>query len=228
MNDCYPNSDVLINKYNIKDKQLLGKLENQKVAIKLLRLDIRPKTIPVTFDVEHITTIHKYLFGDIYEWAGDFREVNLHKWEEVLSGGTVEYTDHIYIESQLNNLFNRYELTEWGRNKDAVVDFLTELWVIHPFREGNTRTCVTFLWHYLKAKGVSFRVELLRNNPRYVRDALVMASYDRKEYLQRIILDALAYESDDAMYGGIDSAGEQYQIAKSDYEAFKEKYSIRQ
>ena len=87
---------------------------------------------------------------------------------------------------------------------------------------------MTFLWHYLKAKGVPFRVELLRNNPRYVRDALVMASYDRKEYLQRIILDALAYESDDAMYGGIDSAGEQYQIAKSDYEAFKEKYSIRQ
>ena len=40
MNDCYPNSDVLINKYNIKAKQLLGKLENQKVAIKLLRLDI--------------------------------------------------------------------------------------------------------------------------------------------------------------------------------------------
>ena len=99
MNDCYPNSDVLINKYNIKDKQLLGKLENQKVAIKLLRLDIRPKTIPATFDVEHITTIHKYLFGDIYEWAGDFREVNLHKWEEVLRRNSRVYRSYLYRKS---------------------------------------------------------------------------------------------------------------------------------
>lgn len=84
--------------------------------------------------------IHKYLFGDIYEWAGTFRKENLYKSERVLSGG------------------------------------------------------ITFLWNYLKGKSVDFRVALLRNNPMYVGDSLVMANYDQKEYLRRIIADALQGE----------------------------------
>lgn len=228
---CYPNSDVLINKYDIRDKELLEKFEIQKVFAKLLGLDVKPDRIRYTYDVEHLVNIQKYLFGDIYEWAGTFRKENLYKSERVLSGGSAEYADYHDIEKKLETLLQEYGSLDWGQiaNKGEIVsDFLLALWSIHPFREGNTRTCITFLWHYLKGKGIEFKLALLRNNPMYVRDSLVMANYDQKEYLKRIILDALQGELQEAGYCiSEERAGEQYKIAKADYEAFREKYSIK-
>ena len=229
--NCYPGRDVLINKYNIRDKELLEKFEIQKVFAKLLGLDVKPARIAYTYDVKHMVSIHKYLFGDIYEWAGTFRKENLYKSERVLSGGYAEYADYHEIENRLKKLLQQYADLDWANTakKGGVVSgFLLELWSIHPFREGNTRTCITFLWHYLKGKGVDFQVALLRNNPMYVRDSLVMANYDQKEYLRRIISDALQGEAQRSEYSmNADQAGEQYKIAKSDYEAFREKYSIK-
>ena len=229
--NCYPESDVLINKYNIRDKEMLEKLEIQKVFVKLLGLDVKPVRIKYTYDVKHLVNIHKYLFGDIYEWAGTFRKENLYKSERVLSGGSAEYTDYHQIENCLEKLLQEYADIDWAkisRKGDVVSDFLLALWSIHPFREGNTRTCITFLWHYLKGKGIDFQVALLRNNPMYVRDSLVMANYDRNEYLRKIISDALHDEEQKLEYSiNKEETREQYKIAKADYEAFREKYSIR-
>lgn len=229
--NCYPDSDVLINKYNIRDKEMLEKFEIQKVFAKLLGLDVKPTRIGYTYDVEHLVNIHKYLFGDIYEWAGIFRKENLYKSERVLSGGSAEYADYHEIEARLEKLLEEYVNVDWKNctsKGDVVSDFLLALWSIHPFREGNTRTCITFLWHYLKGKGIDFQVALLRNNPMYVRDSLVMANYDQKEYLRRIISDALQGEAQETEYSmSEEETGEQYKIAKADYEAFREKYSIK-
>ena len=229
--NCYPESDVLINKYNIRDKELLEKFEIQKVFAKLLGLDVKPTRIAYTYDVKHMVNIHKYLFGDIYEWAGTFREENLYKSERVLSGGSAEYADYQEVKKRLEKLLQEYADIDWKKTSskgDVVSEFLLALWSIHPFREGNTRTCITFLWHYLKGKGVDFQVSLLRNNPMYVRDSLVMANYDQKEYLRRIISDALQDGVSELEYSmSKEQAGEQYKIAKADYEAFREKYSIK-
>ncbi len=228
---CYPESEVLVNKYNIRDKELLEKFEIQKVFAKLLGLDVKPTRIAYTYDVEHMVSIHKYLFGDIYEWAGTFRKENLYKSERVLSGGSAEYADYHEIGKRLIALFSKYEKIDWATSEnvsEVVLDFLLSLWSIHPFREGNTRTCITFLWHYLRGKGIDFQVALLRNNPMYVRDSLVMANYDRKEYLQKIISDALQGNEQESEYSmNEEQSGEQYKIAKADYEAFREKYSVR-
>ena len=228
--NCYPERDVLINKYNIREKELLEKFEIQKVFAKLLGLDVKPTRIAYTYDVEHMVNIHKYLFGDIYEWAGTFRKENLYKSERVLSGGSAEYADYHEIENRLKKLLQQYADLDWtktAKKGDVVSDFLLKLWSIHPFREGNTRTCITFLWHYLKGKGVDFQVSLLRNNPMYVRDSLVMANYDQKAYLRTIISDALHSEVQESKYSmDEEQAGEQYKIAKSDYEAFREKYLV--
>ena len=229
--NCYPESDVLINKYNIRDKELLEKFEIQKVFAKLLGLDVKPARIAYTYDVEHLVSIHKYLFGDIYEWAGTFRKENLYKRERVLSGGSAEYADYHEIEDRLKKLLQQYADLDWVRiakKEDVVFDFLLELWSIHPFREGSTRTCITFLWHYLKGKGVEFQVALLRNNPMYVRDSLVMANYNQKEYLKRIITDAMQDNAQGSEYSmSEEPTGEQYKIAKADYEAFRKKYLLK-
>ena len=135
---CYLSSDVLINQYNIRDKDLLQKLEIQKCCTKIVGLDIRPSRIAFTYDSEHLINIHKYLFGDIYEWAGEFRRENFYKSERVLSGGSAEYADHRDIKKKLTALFHKYENLEWNKVEsleNEVVDFLLELWSIHPFRD---------------------------------------------------------------------------------------------
>ena len=165
--NCYPGTDILINKYNIKDKDLLDKLEIQKVTVKLLSLDTNPTRIKYGYDINHLKNIHKFLFGDIYEWAGMYREENLFKSERVLSGGSAEYIDYKKIDKELKGLLKLYKDVNFNDKenlKDNVLDFLLKLWSIHPFREGNTRTCITFIWHYLKGRGIEFKVELLRDN----------------------------------------------------------------
>ena len=227
---CYPDSETLMNKYHIRDKELLEKLEIQKVGVKLLGLDAKPDRMACTFDTEHLMQLHKYLFGDIYDWAGTIRDENIYKSERVLSGGSAEYADYKDIAEKLSVLFEKYQNVDWqgvSNLADVVSEFLLELWTIHPFREGNTRTCVTFLWHYLKGCGIDFRLELLKNNPMYVRDSLVMANYDQKQYVQKIVSNALLSDVTDKIYTQSENATEeQYQIAKTDYEAFREKYTI--
>ena len=152
--------------------------------VKLLSLDTKLERIIYTYDKSHLINIHKFLFGDIYSWAGNFRRENLFKSERVLSGGSAEYADYNDIDRKLEVFFSKYSKVKWINTSNLnriILDFLLELWSIHPFREGNTRTCITFLWHYLKGRGVNFKVALLRNSPMYVRDSLVMANYDQKE-----------------------------------------------
>ena len=153
---CYPESDVLINKYNIRDKELLEKFEIQKVFAKLLGVDVKPTRIAYTYDVEHMVSIHKYLFGDIYEWAGTFRKENLYKSERVLSGASAEYADYHEIEKRLEKLLQEYEKVDWVKNAkkgDVVSDFLLALWSIHPFREGNGRTQRIFISQLIRFCG---------------------------------------------------------------------------
>ena len=226
---CYPGSDVLINKYDIHNAEMLEKLEVQKVAVKLLKLDMDFNKVKPTFDVNHLKNVHAYLFADIYDWAGEFRNENFFKFERVLSGGSAEYADFRDIESKLDYLFDRYRDFQWKEAPDLPTDvssFLLELWSIHPFREGNTRTCITFLWHYMKGCGIDFHVELLRNNPMYVRDSLVMANYGIKEYLIKIISDALLDVDKTLPVNDGIVLKEQYRISKADYESFKEKYKV--
>ncbi|MBO5141354.1 MAG: Fic family protein [Peptococcaceae bacterium] len=226
---CYPDSETLVNKYHIRDKELLEKLEIQKVGVKLLGLDVNLDRVSYTFDTEHLMQLHEYLFGDIYEWAGTIRDENIFKSERVLSGGSAEYADYKDITEKLTAMFEKYQAVDWQgvlNIADMVSEFLLELWTIHPFREGNTRTCVTFLWHYLKGRGIDFRLELLKNNPMYVRDSLVMANYDQKQYNQKIVSDALSPDAANKIYKSENTSEEQYQIAQTDYEAFREKYTI--
>ena len=225
---CYPNTNVLINEYNIKDKETLEKLEIQKVSVKLLRLYIDPLVINVPNDIEHLIAINLYLFGEIYPWAGNFRKENIEKAERVLSGASAEYCNYPEIFKKLNVFFSKFSAIDWNVNTiDNVVSFVTELWNIHPFREGNTRTCITFTWHYLLSKNIKFNSMSLGKNPRYVRDSLVMANYDEYEYIKRIIKDALNggyfLENNNCEY----TPQEDYKISKQEYQAFKEKYKVK-
>lgn len=227
---CYPDSDVLINKYDIKDKKLLDEFEVQKVSVKLLGLSYDFNRVKPTCDIKHLKELNKYLFFELYSWAGKFRTEDFVKAEKVLSGYSVQYCKSQQIEVELKKLFQTYNEYNWQDKENlvtATVDFLTRLWVIHPFREGNTRTCITFLWQYLKAHNIELDVDLLRKNPHYVRNSLVMASYDEFSYLTVILADALENSTLSLVDEVVADANEKYTIAKEEYKAFKEKYVLK-
>lgn len=132
---CYPNSFTLINKLNIQDPSLLNDAERKITATRLL--EIKSKPIPGSFDLKHLQAIHKYLFQDIYSWAGELRTVNIAKGNQ--------FCNCMYMESGFNTIYSQLKKDGYliGIPPDHIYErlayYLGELNVIHPFREGNGR-----------------------------------------------------------------------------------------
>lgn len=198
----YEDSEVLINLLGIKDEQELKDAEADYVSLRLKMLVKNP--LPGQYDINHLYAMHKYLFQDIYEWAGTQRKINIEKEEEALGGLSVEYSDVFDIPKDITKALTRMTSRDWKSLKhrevtDAVCKDMAALWKIHPFREGNTRTCVTFICQYCDEIGFLINRELLAENSAYVRTALVaynavfkdLGDLSKKEYLQKIIKDAL-------------------------------------
>lgn len=134
----YPNSDVLVNKLNIRDFDKLSNMERQIVSINETMLISKP--VSGEYDLNHMKLIHKKLFGDIYDWAGELRVTNIKKSDS-------SFCDVANIESDFNLLHKQLKQERYLKyimSKDELVDSLTKYFAeinrIHPFREGNGRT----------------------------------------------------------------------------------------
>jgi cell filamentation protein len=152
----------------------------------------------------HLCRFHQYIFQDIFEWAGQIRIINIEKSESVLGGLSVEYSNIADIAKHLDSAFTRLNEINWPALKvdEQAIKFsqcLAEIWKVHPFREGNTRTIVTFCCDFADSHHFSLDRELFKNNSAYVRTALVAASavfhdlgdMSKPEYLIRIVRDAI-------------------------------------
>ena len=133
---------------------------------------------------EYYVGLHRRIFAGVFPFAGRLRTVNLTKKEWVLGGETVHYTPFTEIAASLDWDFrNEREYRYPARDKAALVahfaSFVSGLWQIHPFREGNTRTAAVFAAKYLRElrfRGVSN--EPFAENAWYFRNALVRANYE--------------------------------------------------
>ncbi len=192
----YKDSDVLINKANLKDKDKLDEFENRMTnlaLVMLFRSDIEIN------DANDIFKIHKILFENVYEWAGKPRTINIYKGEPILQGLSVEYSSYQTIKKELNEINNKYIQNNLNKlNKEDFIYFfvrlISDIWRVHPFREGNTRTILAFAFLFLKQYNYKFNSELIKDNAKYFRNALVMASlkeYAEYQYLEKIITDAV-------------------------------------
>jgi len=132
----YPGTTVLKNIPGIRNQEILDRIEADRVGQRSLELIERP--LSGLFDIEHLQGIHRYLFQDVYEWAGDFRTVDIAKGNS--------YFAHVpYIESTLKDLFG--ELSEErhlrGLNQERFASRLAQILgtlnAVHAFREGNGR-----------------------------------------------------------------------------------------
>ena len=132
----YPGTTVLKNIPGIRNQEILDRIEADRVGQRSLELIERP--LSGLFGIEHLQGIHRYLFQDVYEWAGDFRTVDIAKGNS--------YFAHVpYIESTLKGLFG--ELSEErhlrGLNQERFASRLAQILgtlnAVHAFREGNGR-----------------------------------------------------------------------------------------
>jgi cell filamentation protein len=139
---CYPNSDVLINKQNIRDYNLLEEADSRYTTQRLLELQTNP--IEGNFDLDHVKNIHYYIFQDLYYFAGKLRE------EDIIKGNT-HFAKYQYIETSAIKLFEELKEenyligTSFNQFSEKASYYMAELNIIHPFREGNGRTIREFI-----------------------------------------------------------------------------------
>lgn len=136
----YPGTNTLRNKLNIIDHEELKEKEAELTFEKLVELYENP--IKGKFDIEHWKAIHKYIFGDIYEWAGNFRNVNMRKETDFTDYKNIEY----FLKGELDLM--QEELKTLRTKEDMarlLATYYFHLIQIHPFREGNGRSCREFL-----------------------------------------------------------------------------------
>jgi cell filamentation protein len=137
-NYCYPNTNVLINKLNIKNDEELSIAERDLTTFRLVKLFESP--IPNKFDFSLLCTIHKSIFQDIYIWAGKIRK------GEFLSKDVSIFCRGSLIESNADIIFGNIANEKYlcNLNKQSFISrtayYMGEINALHPFREGNGRT----------------------------------------------------------------------------------------
>ena len=149
---CYPESNVLINKLGIKDHNELVTAEREITSLKIAMAKVEP--IQGHFDFSHLKAIHKFIFEDIYTWAGEIRHVNISKGNQFCLSQNIEmYAADIFSKLKSDN----YLMDDNGNIAHRLAYYLSEINVLHPFREGNGRTQRLFI-EYL-ADNAGYKVD---------------------------------------------------------------------
>ena len=150
------------------------------VAATNIRKLLAEKTF--AFSLVGLTAIHRRIFTGIFDFAGEIREHNITKKEWVLRGDTVLYVSApdisraIEYDLEQERQFD-YSQTDLNGFVSHFSKFISGLWQIHPFREGNTRTTAVFAIMYLRSLGFDVQNDMFANHSWYFRNALVRANY---------------------------------------------------
>lgn len=197
----YEGTNILQNLLNIKDQTKLDEYENTVVNLNLLKYFKDNNQITRTSDVFEI---HRLLFSDVYDWAGKPRTINTQKQELVLNGLSDIYSEHGNINEDIENLDTQYFNLDWKKMSKVsliynISRYIANLWQIHSFREGNTRTISTYLYMFLKGHNYKMNGTLLKRHSKYFRNALVMASteeYSEFNHIENILEDVIFGQHD--------------------------------
>lgn len=141
----YPGTNTLKNKLDIMDREEL-KIKDAEISFERL-VELYENPIRGNFDKEHLCAIHRYIFGDLYDWAGKYRTVYMQKNNSYFAG--VDKID-LYLTEDLNAMREGQKYLDTpGQLAYFLADYYTELLNIHPFREGNGRTIREFLREFV-------------------------------------------------------------------------------
>ena len=163
-----------------------------------------------SFSPNEYIAIHRKLFQGIYKHAGKIRDYNITKKEWVLDGATVMYGSASELRATLEYDFSQEkDFSYKGLSMDEIIHhlavFISRLWQIHIFGEGNTRTTAVFFIKYLRTLGFSAANDIFAENAWYFRNALVRANYtnlqkgihETTEYLEAFLRNLLLNEKNE-------------------------------
>lgn len=198
----YPGTNVLINIPGIQNQEELDAFERKITTEKLALLYLNNPFN--TFDVNHYLNIHKYLFEDIYPFAGQIRSENIKK--------SFSFCLPQYIYENLNTSLKKANkmipnLTSREKIIDYITDFYSDLDMTHPFREGNGRTLREYMREYIKFVCEFNKIDCYE---------LDWSKVSREEYLSAVIkADAyLQFEELHNIFDNILVKKEEYQKGK--------------
>ena len=163
--------------------------EADKVSVRIAEI-LSEKAF--NFSPTEMLNIHKRLFTGIYKEAGKYREYNFTKKEWILNDDTVTYSSYETIKETIEYDFNQeknfsYKDLSLEDSISHLSRFISNIWQVHPFCEGNTRTAAVFLIKYLRTFGFNVNDEIFADNSWYFRNALVRANY--KNYEKNVFED---------------------------------------
>ncbi len=172
--------------YEAQDSRKSFEKENEeadKVAVRITEI-LSEKAF--NFSPTELLNIHKRLFKDIFDGAGVYRDYNITKKEWVLNGDTVTYASFQTIKDTLEYDFEQEKNFSYkGLTLDESIKhlclFTANMWQVHPFCEGNTRTTAVFIIKYLRTFGFNINDEVFADNSWYFRNSLVRANYKNFE-----------------------------------------------
>ena len=183
--NCYPGTTVLINKFGIKDEKTLLQAEIEVTHEASARWEISPEQS--SFDFEHYKAIHKHLFHDLYDWAGQTRSVDISKkGTHFCPNGDIEdLATRIFAGLRKQNCLK-------GLSKSKFVPSFVTLYVttnyLHPFREGNGRTQRLFLAQL--ARNAGFILDFTDIDVDDLMIATIQSAHGVKDGLKRIFRKA--------------------------------------
>jgi fido (protein-threonine AMPylation protein)/biotin operon repressor len=151
-------------------------------------------------------TIHKRLFVDVFKFAGRIRDYNISKDEWVLDGASVFYTGADSIRETLDYDFSQERAFSYAglshrETVEHVAKFISGIWQIHPFGEGNTRATAVFAIKYLRTLALNVENDMFKEHSWYFRNALVRANYN--DYVKGVhaTMDYLNRFFDNLLFG---------------------------
>lgn len=173
-----------INNYYKTTEQKSVKESEKEADLVSAKINLIINSGGFSFSPITLQNIHKTLFEDINNQTrayhpGSFRTENISKSEPILGGKSVVYGDFTNIKSTLEYDFNSQKQAQINSNNivEKISKFTSDIWQVHPFYEGNTRTTAVFIIKYLQTFNLKITNEVFKNNSLYFRNALVRANY---------------------------------------------------
>ena len=162
-----------------QDSEREGEMEADKVSVRITEI-LSEKVF--SFTPDYLISIHRRLFDGVFSHAGKFRRKNMIKHEWILDGDTVEYSPFDLIEDTLKYEFTQERGVDYPSMTAAealkkICRFVSGIWQVHPFAEGNTRTTAVFAMKYLQNFGFEVDNTVFKDHSWYFRNALVRNNY---------------------------------------------------
>jgi cell filamentation protein len=182
---CYPNSSVLKNKLNITDANALAIAEREITAARIAGIINNP--VRGKLDFKHLRDIHHSIFRDVYTWAGKTRTVDISKGNQFcLSKHIYTYAGDVFAKLKGESFLVGIMLDEIP---ELLTYYLSEINVIHPFREGNGRAQRMFIEYLAQSAGFDVDFSLVNAGEMIEASALSFAKeYDvMNEMFRRIV-----------------------------------------